>query len=112
MPLPGLTLGNDPRAMSRTSLPLKILVTGATGMVGARLVPLLLERGHPVTGRVRRRDRAADSSPPAKQARAWAVSPGGHAEKNAASQQLAMVLMSVSERTWQSLTQLATSLGI
>ena len=37
--------------------PLKILVAGATGVVGRRLVPLLVEAGHEVAGTTRRPER-------------------------------------------------------
>src|SRR3954464_16037424 len=37
---------------------MKILVAGATGVVGRRLVPLLREAGHDVSGTSRSRDRA------------------------------------------------------
>ncbi|MFD0852835.1 NAD-dependent epimerase/dehydratase family protein, partial [Actinomadura adrarensis] len=38
--------------------PLKILVAGATGVVGRRLVPLLVRAGHEVAGTTRRAERA------------------------------------------------------
>ena len=42
---------------SASPMPETILVTGATGYIGGRLAPLLLERGHPVRVMVRSRSR-------------------------------------------------------
>lgn len=45
--------------MIATPANLRVLVTGATGYIGGRLVPRLLEAGHVVTVLVRDRDRIA-----------------------------------------------------
>ncbi|MEO5876908.1 MAG: NAD-dependent epimerase/dehydratase family protein, partial [Streptosporangiaceae bacterium] len=41
---------------------MKILVAGATGVVGRRLVPLLVDAGHDVSGTSRSRDNAQQIS--------------------------------------------------
>ena len=39
---------------------MRVFLAGATGVIGRRLLPRLLEAGHDVTAMTRREDRAAD----------------------------------------------------
>jgi len=51
--------GDDHNGMNVVEVPpLKIFVAGATGVIGRRLVPMLVQAGHEVTGTTRRPERA------------------------------------------------------